>query len=424
MRYFLSALGTSVYKESVYRLDGVPYRSSFAPAAIAALAHLHGATGLILLTEDARANNWAALEHELNKLGLDCKPLKIPECLTREDVFALLDTLAEEIPPESSVFLDITFGLRHLPVVYYAALTFAAGLKKVSVENIYYAPWELRSGDDVEVFDITVTFRLLEWFHALRSFRDSGDSRPLSGMLDSDISQLFRLGQGDTTLGKARDALRALSANLAAGLPLQAGVTASRLNAAFSNLAQVGSGESPSRLAAEMINDATHEISAEATKATDIELNQAELARQLRVARWYATRGDLGQCFAILREWMVNARLLASGKTTYWLPYRVRAPAERFFTSMRHRSMTIPLDEPQRCAASLWDKISEHRNFLQHCGMKDREAISDTTGRRSMPGEGERTAGGWLRWLKDAPQRCSSFAHAIRQLPGNHLHRD
>jgi len=379
MRYFLSALGTSEYKQAVYQLDGASWRTSFAPAAIAALGHLRGATGLILLTADAREKNWPALKRELDALEVDCKPLSIPERLLREDVFLLLDALTNEIPPWSSVFLDITLGLRHLPVVYYAALTFAAGLKKVLVDKIYYAPWELHRGDDVEVFDITLTFRLLEWFHALTSFRDSGDGRPLSQMLDSDVSQLFRLERGDPVLAKARDAIRALSADLAAGLPLQAGIAASRLNTAFTNLTQVGSPESPSRLAAQMIHGATNEIATEGIKIAAVQLSEGELARQLRVARWYALRGDLGKCFAILREWMVNARLLASGKTSNWLSHPVRAQAERFFTSMRHRSDAMPLDEPQRRAASLWETVSQHRNFLQHCGMSD-QAVSATPG--------------------------------------------
>src|SRR5262249_78965 len=88
MRYFLSPLGTANYSEAVYQLNGASHRTRFATAAIAGLAHLQGATGLILLTAAAQQKNWSDLESELTALGLACKPLSIPERLNRDDVFA------------------------------------------------------------------------------------------------------------------------------------------------------------------------------------------------------------------------------------------------------------------------------------------------------------------------------------------------
>jgi hypothetical protein len=377
--FFVTSLGLrpSGYNLVDYALAGQTHRTRFAPAATAKLLNLSGATALILVTGDVhKGREFEDLSNELGEVGLQPEPIPISPKDNPEELSRLLYQLASRIPERSQLTLDVTFGLRHLPFFYFAALTFLHGLKSVQIQGVYYGAYELGKEGTAPILSIGHIFELIEWFQALRAFRDSGDAAAVARSLKSNVAELFRRRAGDLALSKLKDDALRLAEALGLGLPLEGGMAAARLTDDIQRLTF-----SPTAPAAYLVVEALRstiepwKLSAATAKAT-LHLDKNELRRQIAFGKWLVDRGDLGSALRLIRELLVNLILFALASETGWLsrnPGRVNA--ERHLNAMAERARSHLLSaDSEKQMASLWDSVRPDRNYVAHAGMTPHEA--------------------------------------------------
>lgn len=112
------------------------------------------------------SNNYAVFLEELGALGIHEKQVKeinMAENQNSAENLKLLMKVLEEIPDETLVYGDITFGTKPMAAILLYAMNFAEKMKNCEVDGIYYG--EIRREDkeatQAFLYDLTV-LKLLE----------------------------------------------------------------------------------------------------------------------------------------------------------------------------------------------------------------------------------------------------------------------
>ena len=380
----LTALGTQNYQAARYAYNGKFWETCFAPVATLALAfdrdELARTCVSVVGTKTALDRSFENLAAECRHLGVrDVRPQTVPEASTPDDITKILVAILDAVPVETqpAVAVDLTFGLRHQPVLYLAALAYLVGLRDLSVRGLYYGAFELRGADGTcPIIDVTPFFELLQWYQALAALRETGRAQSLAKALRSHVRTLFVRGSQKSRSGRhvsiIRDAAEALAPVLAYGLPIEAGLAARNL---LDALQQAETRMDAAVLAAQGLAETVQSwaVAQKFSTKHEVPLDEAELRRQWQFIEWASEHFDYANALEAMREWVVNVILWRRGNIADWLDYRnARKPAERFLSALSYRAKCDAdrLSDLHRDLAAFWDKISEQRNLLAHAGMK------------------------------------------------------
>ncbi len=111
-------------------------------------------------------DNYAAFLDELKGLGItkdQVKEISVAECQTDSVNLGLLMKVLKEIPEDSLVYGDITFGTKPMSAVLLYAMSFIEKMKNCEVDGIYYGEIRRINGKmsgTASLYDLTV-FKLL-----------------------------------------------------------------------------------------------------------------------------------------------------------------------------------------------------------------------------------------------------------------------
>lgn len=237
-RHFIAVLGTNFYTDCVYQVkeEGFSYKTPYAQLAVLKHVMPDAAEGdriTILLTERAEQENWLDRdyrERELQILGdrgvlvrpgekktgfrkilqeeypqIPAETVRIREGRNREELDEIFEKMYEAVQPGETIYFDITHGLRNIPMQVLTVIHYARALKEIKVGGIYYGAFEIgENGADglryVDLLDMSMCSRLLDWTSAAESFVKGGSS--------SQIRELKESGQGVSEL--EREALKSL----------------------------------------------------------------------------------------------------------------------------------------------------------------------------------------------------------------------
>lgn len=270
---FISFLGAIPYQETRYYFDtGRKAMAEPTPYVQEAILTM-GITGwdaakdkvLIFTTPEAFANNYEnrILRFDREKMqpvlakgeGLESKLLQlqqksiigeyhsitIPNGNNEAEIWEVFQAVYDCLEPGDEVYLDITYGFRSLPMLGITLLNYAKALQHVRVKAIYYGNYEAgraelqsraqqakkgQNGDsgqaeaemvEAPVINLMPFAELQEWTYAARTFLESGNARPLSGLVSD---QDENLSQELHTFSQALSACRggALAQDLKIGL--------------------------------------------------------------------------------------------------------------------------------------------------------------------------------------------------------------
>lgn len=126
-RIIITSLGTANYEQCTYQYGKRTYESRFTTVALASMLQESPTSALVLVTEDAREQWLEQLSAELSNESVSCKSINIPVGQDSDELLHIVRLLIEAIPYGAEVCLDVTFGFRHLPFVYLAALCYLVG---------------------------------------------------------------------------------------------------------------------------------------------------------------------------------------------------------------------------------------------------------------------------------------------------------
>lgn len=376
----LTSLGAPrvAYDTVTYTLNGQRCPTRYAPVATAVLNNLQGGKALVLVTPKAKEKSLRGFTQELpSTLGMDVQAIDIDTLIGPEETFALLEALEKATPKGASLYIDVTFALRHMPLTYMAAVGYLTALKDVQVNGIFYGAFEMKgTSGEVPLIDLTAMLRLTDWAHALRNASEHGDLGTLSGLVKGDVTWMFKSGNKNPALSPVRDSLDPLAQSLTNGLPLSVGKAAYSVQQGLRNLTgQQGLNIPTSTLAAATLHPLVDRLAIETP--AEVVLCKQELSRQLALIETYLDWNNESTALLCLREWLVNFVLWhkqQSFPSLRWLLYGDRrnyGEIPLHVLTTRNNAKRLKC-EPQITLAKLWDQITERRNCLAHAGFGDK----------------------------------------------------
>lgn len=408
----VTSVGTGNYTPIPYRWEDTMVTSSYPSVALVQLLGLAPGRATALLTEEAAQKHWEPLRRTLAEVGWTVECRLVPKGATEEEQMSIVDEVMSAVQPGEEIVLDVTQGLRHLPMVYLAALTYLVGLQGNRLRGIYYGAFDLKDDDPdgaAPIFDLTPLFRILQWYQAVGAAGETGDLRPVTRILNRDRAKLFKTQRGTGEFGQAADAVTHLAKALATGMPVEVGIEVRQAAAALDRLRTEHVPWPPARRALEWLAteldkgrwgkpvQATSGAGRRPLKS-EVPLTWRELERQLDLAQWYVERYDFLRAVLLLREWLVSATVWTYGNPDRWLNDRERRRAEaRLHALERHLELGL-VTKDQAVLGRLWQSARNARNTLAHVGMGMDEV---------QWGEPEKMARAILDECRDALQRIA-----------------
>jgi len=123
-------------------------------------------------------------------LAVDCQLRLISYGDSADGQVQILQAMAKDVKQGEQVSLDLTHGLRHLPMLGLLSAMYLQIAKKVTIAGIYYGAFELTPKTDTHQSDqITPVLRLdgllkiADWINALQGLDKTGDIAPFSELL-------------------------------------------------------------------------------------------------------------------------------------------------------------------------------------------------------------------------------------------------
>jgi len=130
------------------------------------------------------------LQKELTQyLKIPCEFHLIPYGRKQEEQTEILKIMADCVTNEDKVTLDITHGLRHLPMLVVLSAMYLKVVKAVEVAGIYYGAKDmqhLETEDVAPALDLSGLLQIAEWVTALNSFDKDRDYGVFADLLETD----------------------------------------------------------------------------------------------------------------------------------------------------------------------------------------------------------------------------------------------
>jgi len=295
--------------------------------------------------------------------------IEVPGNETPDDTSKFLERVAQAIPPDCAVTLDLTQGLRHHAFLFFALTLYLGQMRNVEIQGAWYCRWEISSSSELPkpFIDLKSVIDLANWFHALAVVRSSGSF--------SEVLPLIESG--------AKDQLARLSAFFMTGLPLETGDAASRVGAYSAN--KIGTSiplsEEIHEYLFQLVKPLQGQMISNGSKK-QIVPTPTELDRQALMIERYFETGQLNLAFGLMREWIVNTLMQHRNNGDVWFKHSSRQEVERRLgalsqilkgrnaTKCDFTEMSRQLSADAKRMGAIWRDTCDIRNSLQHHGMR------------------------------------------------------
>lgn len=122
-----------------------------------------------------------------SSLGCDVRCALIPYARDEREQAQVLGILAGHVGAGAQVYLDVTHGFRHQPMLALVAARYLARVKRAQVQELYYGALEMgSSGTERPVLKLSGLLKMLDWVDALASYEKDGDYGVFEPLLASD----------------------------------------------------------------------------------------------------------------------------------------------------------------------------------------------------------------------------------------------
>jgi CRISPR-associated protein Csx16 len=175
----VSFVGTGLYQETTYTLEGRSYATRYVVEALAHLLEPHPTEIVLLATAEARRTH----PDLAARLGSGARFEEIPDGSTEAEQWALFARVRDLLDgPE--VVLDVTHGWRAQMFLSGAVLAHLRATRTDAQVRVLYGAFE-RGRADAPVWDLTALVDLVEWSHALRSLRATGHAAEVAALVEA-----------------------------------------------------------------------------------------------------------------------------------------------------------------------------------------------------------------------------------------------
>jgi CRISPR-associated Csx2 family protein len=178
---------------------------------------------LLALTESADADR--TTQEELDRLtsvvserlGLPVTLRLIPYGRDTDEQVGILQRMASDIAESDAVTLDVTHGLRHLPMLAQMSALYLRRVKNVEIRGLYYGALDMTHDGLTPVMNLRGLLDIADWTGAVQSFDKDGDYGVFASLMQAQspaAASLLRESafyERTTRPGQARGKLRELA---------------------------------------------------------------------------------------------------------------------------------------------------------------------------------------------------------------------
>ncbi len=211
---------------TIYALEHRRFLATLAPVAlIELLPEASRPERLVAIcTPEAAVATWPILVEELDHRNKECESerIDVPSGSDQADIDDFLQKVADAIPANAELTVDVTHGFRHYSFLTYVAVQYLAALRGARVRGAYYGLLGQGPDGTSPFLDLRPLLELPRWTHALEVLRDTGSALPMAEAIQSKP----HIDEG----GRAPQARRQIVAGLShisesylSGLPLELG---------------------------------------------------------------------------------------------------------------------------------------------------------------------------------------------------------
>ncbi len=415
----MASLGIANYYKSVYTWDSEKHFTPYACLAMLSLLKQKG-TPIdemhLFLTENAYKKYGELVEQEAKELGVKTEFIEVSEGKTLEEVWGIFDGIVDFYSESENInlYLDITYGFRHLSMIFLASTMYLESLNAVKLSGVFYGAFEARTAIDIEkmdieavkieftrlknsnaptreyptlvpIFDLTALAKIIMGSFAVRQFEKSGDLLSVQKFL----TDVFEVTEEEEQFREYRLAIRRLELlhySAISGLPMEAGYNAKGSLERIDKL--------PKRFEVKALKDlliivrnrlAKISIKSSSRRKEDrFALDMPELERQLEFINWHLETSNIATTLLLLREWIVTRMYMEEVRDENWLNSKKREGIEKklgFWKDRMVKERSLFEDEPaQKELVKVWNELYSERNKFAHAGMQINRVNPETTG--------------------------------------------
>lgn len=385
-RICLSFLGVGDYSKTTYAFRTENVRTRFIAHALTRF--FPGRRHIVLLTEAGEAKHGEDL-----RTACSFEAVRVPEGRTEEELWELFSVVAEQVPEGAELVVDVTHGLRQLPVLMLAACQYLMATKRVTVEHILYGAFMLKDDDSGEeggitpVLDLQPFLELMQWANNTDQLWGYGNAGPLADQLQNLQARSHREGWDYRARGLSSLGTEFAKFNRALSLvrPTEVLAAALRVPRALERARDDARALPQARPLNLLFGRMEEKASSFAVPGNDL-FSPEGFAAQAKMIEHYLQTEQYQQAITLAREALVSWRCAVSGgnasnrndrkATEEALNALVKRPQREDFAEPEHNEDSRDLTEPN--LIDLWDQLSDLRNDINHAGMRPQPQPVDT----------------------------------------------
>jgi CRISPR-associated Csx2 family protein len=380
----IGTLGTNDYMEVKYRFpDGQTIASSYPIHALIQREQVKIDQTIILLTEAARARNWEMLELYLkdHTSAAQIRGIPIKDGANESELWDIFEAITQAVPEDAELYIDITHGLRHLPMLLIMACAYLRTAKNVAIRSISYGAFELgkkekrtidgRERDIVvecEIFELLPFVALFDWANATSAMQRTGDAGFLAHLLRQTGNGLpSEAGaQLEKVASRLDQVTLALDLNRPEEAMWEAQALRSELKAGTPHLRQFAK---PFSLLSELIDTTFTKISLPPARIKSL---GERLDAQRRMINWYMQRGRVVLASLLAREWVISRFMQAQGESDV-SGWKKRCEASESL----NRRPGQPATPTEKALHQVWIRhgLAHMRNEIAHAGQSGTQPV-------------------------------------------------
>lgn len=310
---------------------------------------------------------WIALE------GVPITVVDIPNGKDRNEAWSIFNAVVakyDELFPEGSiqpeVYMDVTNGLRSIPILMLSIARYLQRSRRIDLRGIFYGAYDAvdRAENVKPVYQVDSFITVLDWASAVDTFLTTGNSVLLAEMLET---QTLTIDNSD----EISTALRALSE----ALDLVRIEEVHQQSQAVVNAVKkvdVVAMTAENRIIAELLRRLQLEFEPLAMSHPQSHLTMF-LKKNLKLVLWYFKRNRYQDAMLVVREWMLTYKMQHNNAERRRTKY---SAAEIFMREHRdneegfHQWKTSDKKKLHR-------EINDVRNSLAHGGFSDEQTAQD-----------------------------------------------
>lgn len=364
--------GTVGYEGTTYGFeDGTTVDADFFIYALT--QHVKPDHLIVIATEAVKEGALPELKEWIDLEAVPITVVDIPNGKDRNEAWAIFNAVVakyDELFPEGSdqpeVYMDITNGLRSIPVLMLSIARYLQRSRRINLRGIFYGAYDAveQTRKVKPVYQVDSFITVLDWASAIDTFLMTGNSVQLAEVLETQnlaIQNAAEIADALRTLSEALDLVRIEEVHQYSQSAVDAVKKVDVVGLTAEN-----------RIIAELLRRLQFELEPLAMSQPQSNLTLF-LKKNLKLVLWYFKRNRYQDAMLVAREWMLTYKMQHQSATHKRTKY---SPAEMFMRE--HREAEEGFHQWKiKDKKELHREINDVRNSLAHGGFSDDQTAQD-----------------------------------------------